>query len=93
MSYFCNSNNGMILNDYLSDLSYDTDDVINEARLRLLRSREMDPRVFGKHRHLRITDCLMVRVFFISTVNGRSKKTNRKEAFMSCASSGHINKT
>ncbi len=30
-------------------------------------------------RHLRIIDCLMARVFFISTVNGRSKK-NRKEA-------------
>ncbi len=68
----------MILNDYLSDLSYDTDDVINEARLRLLRSREMDPRVFGKHRHLRIIDCLTARVFFISTVNGRSKKQQKR---------------
>jgi len=79
MSYFCNSNNGMILNDYLSDLSYDTDDIINEARLRLLRSREMDPRIFGKHRHLRIIDCLMARIFFISTVDGCSKKKTEEK--------------
>ncbi len=32
------------------------------------------------HRHLRNIDCLMARVFFISTVNGRSKK-RRKEAY------------
>jgi hypothetical protein len=41
------------------------------------------------HRHLKIIDCLTARVFFISTVNGRSKK---KKPIMSCASSGHINK-
>ncbi len=33
----------------------------------------------------------MARVFFISTVNGHSKK--EKKPNMSCASSGHINKT
>ncbi len=32
------------------------------------------------HRHLRNIDCLMVHVFFISTVNGCSKK-RRKEAY------------
>ncbi len=42
------------------------------------------------HRHLRNIDCLTARVFFISTVNGCSKK---KKPIMSCASSGHINKT
>ncbi len=29
------------------------------------------------HRHLKIIDCLTARVFFISTVNGRSKKKKR----------------
>ncbi len=33
----------------------------------------------ANHRHLRNIDCLTVRVFFISTVNGCSKK--RKEAY------------
>ncbi len=33
----------------------------------------------------------MAHVFFISTVNGRSKKKEKKP-IMSCASSGHINK-
>jgi hypothetical protein len=32
------------------------------------------------HRHLRNIDCLTARVFFISTVNGRSKK-RRKETY------------
>ncbi len=32
------------------------------------------------HRHLKIIDCLTARVFFISTVNGPSKK-RRKEAY------------
>ncbi len=35
----------------------------------------------------------MAHVFFISTVNGRSKKNTEKKPIMSCASSGHINKT
>jgi len=47
------------------------------------------------HRHLRITDCLMARtaclVCFISTVNGHSKKEEKK-AIMGCASSGHTTK-
>jgi hypothetical protein len=46
----------------------------------------------ANHRHLRNIDCLMACVFFISTVNGRSKKEEKKP-IMSCASSGHINKT
>ncbi len=45
--------------------------------------------VASEHRHLRIIDCLTARVFFISTVKGRSKK---KKPIMSCASSGHITK-
>jgi hypothetical protein len=58
------------------------------------------------HRHLRIVDCLTARVFFISTVNDCSKKTEEKtitvndcskkteeKTIMSCASGGHINKT
>ncbi len=32
------------------------------------------------HRNLKIIDCLTARVFFISTVNGRSKN-KRKEAY------------
>ncbi len=35
----------------------------------------------------------MTCVFFISTVNGRSKKKTEKKPIMSCVSSGHINKT
>ncbi len=31
------------------------------------------------HRHLKIIDCLTACVFFVSTVNGRSKKKRRKE--------------
>ncbi len=34
----------------------------------------------NNHRHLKIIDCLTGRVFFISTVNGHSKK-RRKEAY------------
>jgi hypothetical protein len=30
------------------------------------------------HRHLKIVDCLTARVFFVSTVNGRSKKKKRR---------------
>ncbi len=37
------------------------------------------PRVSSIHRHLKIIDCLTAHVFFISTVNGLSKK--RKEAY------------
>ncbi len=35
----------------------------------------------------------MARVYFISTVNGRSQKKKEKKPIMSCASSRHINKT
>jgi hypothetical protein len=41
---------------------------------------EIDPRLYLVHRHLRNIDCLTARVFFISTVNSRSKK-RRKEAY------------
>ncbi len=44
------------------------------------------------HRHLKIIDCLTAHVFFISTVNGRSKKKKEKKPILHCASSGHINK-
>jgi hypothetical protein len=42
------------------------------------------------HRHLKIIDCLTARVFFISTVNSRSKK---KKPILRCASSGHNKQT
>ncbi len=34
------------------------------------------------HRHLKIIDCLTARVFFVSTVNGRSKKKEKKAALV-----------
>jgi hypothetical protein len=44
------------------------------------------------HRHLKIIDCLTAHVFFISTVNGRSKKKEKKP-ILCCASSGHNKQT
>jgi hypothetical protein len=42
------------------------------------------------HGHLKIIDCLTARVFFISAVNGCSKK---KKPILCCASSGHNKQT
>ncbi len=48
-------------------------------RILLLGKMELDLTTTfpGNHRHLKIIDCLMAHVFFISTVNGRSKKKKR----------------
>ncbi len=43
------------------------------------------------HRHLKIIDCLTARIFFISTVNGRSKKKKRS-LFCAALVAGTINK-
>jgi hypothetical protein len=45
----------------------------------------------GNHRHLKIIDCLTVRVFFISTVNVRSKKKKRS-LFCAALVAGTIDK-
>jgi hypothetical protein len=45
--------------------------------------------VCSTHRHLKIIDCLTARVFFISTVNGRSKK---RSLFCAALVAGTINK-
>ncbi len=54
-------------------------------------SLHLSGKVRENHRHLKIIDCVTAHVFFISTVNGRSKKKEKKP-IMSCTSSGHINK-
>ncbi len=44
------------------------------------------------HRHLKIIDCLTARVFFISTVNGLSKKKKKRSLFCAALVAGTINK-
>ncbi len=44
------------------------------------------------HRHLRIIDCLTARVFFISSVNGRSKKTQKRSLLCAALGAGTLTK-
>jgi len=46
----------------------------------------------ANHRHLKIIDCLTARVFFISTVNSRSKKKKKRSLFCAALVAGTINK-
>ncbi len=45
-----------------------------------------------KHRHLKNIDCLTAHVFFISTVNGCSKKKKKRSLFCAALVAGTINK-
>ncbi len=46
----------------------------------------------ANYRHLKIIDCLTAHVFFISTVNGCSKKKKKRRLFCAALVAGTINK-